>query len=194
MPNNLFTPSMFAKFTVNLQIISILLFILLPFDGYVFQTFILHVDKLINIFPSGKYFFLRSKCGLDSSSFPYALFCQSFPFCVTKKVPLWMSFLMFYRFISPTSIWECVYVERHICYICVHMCLSRESENTHFTLRFGVCDGMKIILSCLLLPFPRLDLTVCSYCCPYGTHNAKHISSAVSALIPAYLFDLVQPY
>lgn len=137
MPNNLFTPSMFAKFTVNLQIISILLFILLPFDGYVFQTFILHVDKLINIFPSGKYFFLRSKCGLDSSSFPYALFCQSFLLCVTKNVPLWMSFLMFYRFISPTSIWECVYVERHICYICVHVCLSRESENTVFVLRFG---------------------------------------------------------
>jgi hypothetical protein len=40
MPNNLFTPSMFAKFTVNLQIISILLFIPLPFDGYVFQTLI----------------------------------------------------------------------------------------------------------------------------------------------------------
>lgn len=137
MPNNLFTPSMFAKFTVNLQIISILLFILLPFDGYVFQTFILHVDKLINIFPSGKYFFLRSKCGLDSSSFPYALFCQSFLFYVTKNVPFWMSFLMFYRFISPTSIWACVYVERHICYICVHICLSRESENTHFMLRFG---------------------------------------------------------
>lgn len=35
----------------------ILLFISLSFDGYVFQTFILHVDKLINIFPSGKYFF-----------------------------------------------------------------------------------------------------------------------------------------
>lgn len=54
---------MFAKFTVNLQIISILLFIQLPFDGYVFQTFILHVDKLINIFPSGKYFFLDLNVG-----------------------------------------------------------------------------------------------------------------------------------
>lgn len=63
MPNKLFTPSMFAKFTVNLQIISILLFIQLPFDGYVFQTFILHVDKLINIFPSGKYFFLDLNVG-----------------------------------------------------------------------------------------------------------------------------------
>lgn len=63
MPNKLFTPSMFAKFTVNLQIISILLFIQLPFDGYVFQTFILHVDKLINIFASGKYFFLDLNVG-----------------------------------------------------------------------------------------------------------------------------------
>lgn len=90
MPNNLFTPSMFAKFTVSLQIISILLFIPLPFDRYVFQTFILHVDKLINIFPSGKYFFLRSKCGLDLSSFPYALFCQSSMFYVAKNIPQWM--------------------------------------------------------------------------------------------------------
>lgn len=56
MPKNLFTPSIFAMFTVNLQIIFILLFIPLPFDEYVFETFILHVDKLINIFPSGIFF------------------------------------------------------------------------------------------------------------------------------------------
>lgn len=49
-------------------------------------------------------------------------------------------------------------------------------------------------LSCLLLSFPRLDLTVCGSCCPYGTRNTEYISSAVSALIPARLFDPVQPY
>lgn len=102
MPDKLFTPSMFAKFTVNLQIISILLFIQLPFDGYVSQTFILHVDKLINIFPPGKFFSLRSKCGLDSSLLPYALFCQSFLFCFAKNVTPRMPFLMFYWSISPT--------------------------------------------------------------------------------------------
>lgn len=147
MPNNLFTPSMFAKFTVNLQIISILLFILLPFDGYVFQTFILHVDKLINIFPSGKYFFLRSKCGLDSSSFPYALFCQSFLFYVTKNVPLWMSFLMFYRFISSTYIWECVYVERHICYICVHIYLRQRWWKYWLHVQIFFCIWKKILFA-----------------------------------------------
>lgn len=52
----------------------------------------------------------------------------------------------------------------------------------------------KYILPCLLLPFPRLDLTVCGYCCPYGTRNTEYISSAVLAPIPARLFDLVQPY
>jgi len=52
----------------------------------------------------------------------------------------------------------------------------------------------KYILSCLLLPFPRLDLIVCGYCCPYGTGNAEYVSSVVLAPILARLFDLVQPY
>lgn len=120
---------MFAKFTVNWQIISILLFIPLYFDGYVFQNFILHVEKLINIFTSGKYFFLRSKCEFDSSLFPYALFCQSSMFCVAKIVPRCKSISIFYWLHTHTSsiylttciYWHIVYIHLEKIYLCDNM-------------------------------------------------------------------------